>query len=78
MRLNNIKHPLLCFTCLNILNNFGTDYNPYLSIMELWKHKQNDVFQSYGNDRIKGVDTEDFLQSWMIGCNNKAIKIGHL
>ena len=31
-----------------------------LSTMELWKHKQNDVFQSYRNDKIKGVDTENF------------------
>ena len=29
-----------------------------LSITELCKHKQNDVFQSYRNDRIKVVDTE--------------------
>ena len=34
-----------------------------LSIVELWEHKQNDVFQSYRTDRIKGVDTEDFLES---------------
>ena len=38
-----------------------------LSIMELWKHKQNDVFQSYGNDRIKGIDTEDFCKVESLG-----------
>ena len=30
-----------------------------LSIMELWKHKQNNTFQSYGN---YGVDTEVFMK----------------
>ena len=42
---------------------------------------QNDVFQSYGNDRIKGVNTEHlkiFCKVKMIGYGNKAIKTGHL
>ena len=33
-----------------------------LSIEELWKLKKNDVLQSYGNDGVKEVDIEDFLQ----------------
>ena len=38
-----------------------------LSIMELWKHKQNNTFQSYGNYGIKGADTEVFmkLNNWV-------------
>ena len=46
----------------------------YLSIVELWKHKQNNAFQSYRDNRIKEVIAEVLLWSWMIGCGNKAIK----